>query len=235
MRILELHHGEPEFAYNNEGFFRRRGDEIRRLFLSAGEEAPDPLAQDAVIVYGGYMSAFDDAGNPWIAGELRFLEACLKDDVPILGICLGSQLLARLLGARVYRSDRPEFGFTRIALTEEGQSCPALAAPAAGRATRDFLGLEWHDDAWDLPAGARRLAESACWPNEAFSYGDKVLAIQFHLEFSYEHMAWAMREKADEVPRFPGAQTPAEFLADRGRFGEIAANMEKLLGAFLPE
>ena len=94
-RILKVQHWQPEFQYNDEDFFAQRGDRVDHLLLFAGEAAPDPRLYDLAIVYGGYMSAFDDAGQPWLARELRFLEECLKAGTPVLGICLGSQLLAR--------------------------------------------------------------------------------------------------------------------------------------------
>ncbi|MCE1196670.1 type 1 glutamine amidotransferase [bacterium] len=234
MRILQIEHWPADFSYDNAGYFARRGDEVEDLRIFAGQPCPDPSGYGAAIVYGGYMSAYDDANHPWIADELRFLESCLEAGVPVLGICLGSQLLARLLGARVYRSAAPEFGFQRLRPTPEGAAHPAMAAMLdTRRASRDFLALEWHNDAWDLPAGAARLAESAVWPNEAFSYGDKVLAIQFHLEFTREHMTWAAEAHRGDIPSGPGCETPEAFLADPNRFDELADNMGRLLDGFL--
>jgi len=245
MRILQIEHWPVGFPYDNAGYFARRGDEVEDLRIFAGQSCPDPSKYGAIIVYGGYMSAYDDAHNPWIADELRFLESCLKAGTPVLGICLGSQLLARLLGARVYRSAVPEFGFQRVRPTAEGARYPAIASLVAGGGGKkganagaateatDFLALEWHNDAWDLPAGAARLAESAVWPNEAFSYGDKVLAIQFHLEFTREHMAWAARAQKADIPSGPGCETPEAFLSDPRRFEELRLTMETLLEGFL--
>jgi GMP synthase-like glutamine amidotransferase len=234
MRILQIEHWPAGFSYGNAGYFARRGDQVEDLRIYAGQPCPEPSEYGAVIVYGGYMSAYDDANQPWIADEVRFLESCLKAEVPVLGICLGSQLLARLLGARVYRSAAPEFGFQRLRPTAEGARHPAIAAMASGQAAAgDFLALEWHNDAWDLPSGAARLAESAVWPNEAFSYGDKVLAIQFHLEFTREHMTWAAQAHREDIPAGPGCETPEAFLADPRRFDELADNMGRLLDGFL--
>jgi GMP synthase-like glutamine amidotransferase len=228
MRILQVLHWRPEFALNSAGYFARRGDEVEELQLFAGEEAPSPEAYGAVIVYGGYMSAYDEAGNPWIPRELRFLEACMKAGTPILGICLGSQLLARLLGARVYRSPAPEFGFKRISLTAEGRADPALSALSP-----DFLGLEWHSDAWDLPSGALRLASNPAWENQAFRYGPRLLATQFHLEFTQPHMAAGVARNAGLFPADPEGEDPAAVAAPGPRYEEIRRNMESLLDAFL--
>lgn len=232
MRILQLVHWEPRFSYNNAAYFSRRGACVETLKLFAGEPAPDPRRYDAVIVYGGYMSAYDDAGNPWIPDELRFLESCLKAERPVLGICLGSQLLARFLGARVYPSDAPEFGFKRLRLTEAGAEDPALGR-LANYPSCHFLALEWHNDAWDLPSGAVRLAESDAWANEAFRYGPLVLGIQFHLEFTQAHMAYAVAHNAGKLPADPEAEPPEAFVASGARWDELADNMERLLEGFL--
>lgn len=232
MRILEVLHGKPECGYNNSGFFLRRGDCLALADFSRGIEPPALPDFDAAIVYGGYMSAYDDSASPWLVEELRFLEACLGAGHRVLGICLGSQLLARLLGARVFRSPSPEFGFKRLELTEEGRADPVfgkLAMPGS----RAFLGLEWHDDAWDLPRGATLLARSPGWENQAFRYGDEILATQFHLEFTREHMERAVAAQGGKFPADPDGEPPEAFVAPGPRWDEIRRTLEVLLDRFL--
>lgn len=232
MRILQIQHWKPKFEFNTSDFFAARGDEVDDLLLFAGEPEPDPILYDAVIVYGGYMSAYDDEGNPWIPVEMRYLERCLKAETPILGICLGSQLLARVLGARVYKSPKPEFGFKRIVLSDEGRVDPAMKGLAANGAG-GFLAIEWHADAWDLPAGAMRLASDSAWENQAFRYGPNIVATQFHLEFTQPHMAWAIAKSGGEMPADAAGEEPAAFAAPSPRYAEIQGNMETLLSGFL--
>jgi GMP synthase-like glutamine amidotransferase len=232
-RILKVQHWKPTFAYNDSAYFARRGDSTEDLLLFDGEAAPDPRRYDLVIVYGGYMSAYDDAGQPWIAQELRFLEDCLKTGTPVLGICLGSQLLARLLGARIYRSPAPEFGFKRISLDAAGRADPVLGA--LGSQGDSFLAIQWHDDSWDLPAGAQLLAHSEAWPNQAFRYGPSVLALQFHLEFTQPHMAWAVTRPGEAESKDPQREDRAAFSAPGPRYDEIARNMAALLDGMIGE
>jgi GMP synthase (glutamine-hydrolysing) len=230
-RILKVSHWEPRFEYNDAGFFARRGDSVENLLIFAGEQAPDPEPYDLVLVYGGYMSSYDDSGHPWITDELRFLERCLKAGTPVFGICLGSQLLARLLGARVYRSPVPEFGFKSIRLNAAGAADPVLGP--VGGPDGSFLAIEWHDDAWDLPAGTELLAGSEAWPNQAFRYGPEVLAIQFHLEFTQPHMAWAVARPGAAESADPGREEVAAFSAPSPRYGEIQESMEGILRGIL--
>jgi GMP synthase (glutamine-hydrolysing) len=249
MHILQIQHFPPRFPYNCEAYFSRRGDLVEDCGFSPGFRPggdPDPSRYDAVIVYGGYMSAYDDAGHPWLARELRFIERCATLEVPLLGICLGSQLFARMLGARVFLSEVPEFGFMKIRPTQEGAVHPVIgplsraaagsvAAPlSASGSPHDpgFLALQWHNDAWELPSGAVRLAESDFWPNQAFAYGDRMLATQFHLEFTHAHMTRAVEEERRSIPEGSGCETPEAFLGDARRFDEIARSMELLLDGF---
>jgi len=234
MQILHVVHSETEYPFNNGTFYERRGDTVDTIVIRNAGHLPEPRRYSAVIVYGGAMSAYDDQGNPWIATELRFLESCMRAGTPILGICLGSQLLARLLGANVYRSPSPEFGFKRMSLTSAGLSDPVLGPLGRMSPDRGFLAIEWHSDAWDLPRGAELLASSSAWANQAFRYGSSVLALQFHLEFTQAHLDKASREDPANLPADREGENPAAFAVPDGRLVEIACSMEKLLGSFLP-
>jgi GMP synthase - Glutamine amidotransferase domain len=229
-RILSVQHWAPRYGYDNEGFFARRGDRVENLLLFAGEKAPDPRLYDLVIVYGGLMSAYDDQACPWISRELAFLEDCARHGTKILGICLGSQLLARMLGARVYRSDHPECGFKEITLTATGRRDPELGS--LGDEGGRFLSLEWHDDAWDLPSGTELLASDAAWPNQAFRY-ENMLAIQFHLEFTQPHIRGFIEAPGFVRSSDPAGEEPDRLVAPGPRYAEIAGNMETLLEAML--
>jgi GMP synthase (glutamine-hydrolysing) len=138
--------------------------------------AMDPLAPDILVVLGGPIGASDERGYPWVRHELAIIEARLGADKPVLGICLGAQMIARAAGARVYPV-ATEIGFGPITLSEAGRhSC---LAPFG----EEPLSLHWHGDSFDLPEGADHLASTQATPNQAFALGPKVLGVQFHPEF----------------------------------------------------
>ena len=137
--------------------------------------AEDPLAPDLVVVLGGPIGAYEEALYPFVRDELRLLERRLAAGRPTLGICLGAQLRARALGARVYPGARKEIGWGELALTPEGKESPL-------RHLDGTRVLHWHGDTFDLPAGARRLASTDVTANQAFAWGPAALALQFHAE-----------------------------------------------------
>jgi GMP synthase (glutamine-hydrolysing) len=137
----------------------------------------DPLAPDLTVVLGGPISAYQELTYPFLGRELALLERRLAAARPTLGICLGAQLMARALGARVYPAPKKELGWGELQLTEAGRNGPL----------RHFAGvpfLHWHGDTFDLPEGTELLASTAICPNQAFSLGRQVLACQFHPEIS---------------------------------------------------
>jgi|GEM_PF-1506587 len=232
-RILSVEHGRDGFEYNSAAFFAERGDRRDSALFFEGQGAPDPRLYDLVVVYGGEMSAYDDRGHPWILQEMRFLEACLEAETRILGICFGSQILARVLGAEVFKCEVPEFGFKRVSLTAAGAKDPVLGCLGGEDGT--FVAIQWHDDAWELPSGAELLASGERWANQAFRYGPRVLGTQFHLEFTREHMAWSVGQPGFAPPPDPEGEDPQSFASPSPRYGEVRESMERVLTGILAE
>jgi GMP synthase (glutamine-hydrolysing) len=138
--------------------------------------ALDPLVPDLVVVLGGPVGVYETGDYPFLGDEIAFAARRLESRRPLLGICLGAQIIARAAGARVYPSGVKEIGFAPITLTEAGrESC---LAPFAD----DRLTLHWHGDTFDLPDGATLLASTAACCNQAFSIGPNIIGFQFHPE-----------------------------------------------------
>ncbi len=225
MRYLLVRHGPPRSPYNFEDARAASGDRLDTVLFSEGGRPAAPEVYDGVVVFGGYMYATEDDKHPWIPDELRYMESAMKAGVPLLGICLGGQLLARLLGARVYKTPVPEFGYWPIERTEAGQTSPlfeGLADP--------LLGFLWHNDAFDLPAGAERLARTEHCPNQAFAYGDRTFGLQFHLEFSAEQLRSMVTRDAASLPK-PSAvwQEPKAVAANEAAHAEVRSSMLRIL------
>jgi GMP synthase-like glutamine amidotransferase len=158
--------------------------------LFAGVDPPDPAAAPALILMGGPQSANDP--QDYLRAELGLIEATIRAGRPVLGICLGAQLIAKALGARVFRNPVKEIGWFPLRFTEAAAGDPLLAGLSDPSTV-----LQWHGDTFDLPAGAVHLASSERCPNQAFRHGPQVYGFQFHLETTPEMIAGWCREDAN--------------------------------------
>ncbi|MBA2642531.1 MAG: type 1 glutamine amidotransferase [Actinobacteria bacterium] len=186
-----------------------RGAELHRVELDEGEPLPDWHEFDAIVAMGGPMSATDDAELPWLTGEKRLIREAVHGGIPFWGVCLGVQLLAASLGARVYPGDEPEVGLLPVTLTDEARDDPVFAdAPS------ELVTLQWHGDTFDLPEGAVRLASSPFYANQAFRFS-RAYGVQFHLEVSPEMARdWAqVPEYVSSLERTLGSEGGPAFLA----------------------
>jgi GMP synthase (glutamine-hydrolysing) len=169
----------------------------------------DPLAPDLLVVLGGPIGVYENDRYPFIDAEAALLARRLAAGKATLGICLGSQLIAKALGARVYPSGVKEIGWAPLELTAEGAaSCLRyLATPV----------LHWHGDTFDLPDGAVRLASTPVCRNQAFRAGRHALGLQFHAEACGHPLeAWFVGH-ACEIAGTPGISVP-QLRADTRRF-----------------
>jgi GMP synthase (glutamine-hydrolysing) len=163
-------------------------------------EAPiDDLADRSIaeaemlIVLGGPIGVYETADYPFLTTELALIERRLARDLPTLGICLGSQLMATALGSRVFKGPVKEIGWGKIRLTEDGMSSCLDSLMAD-----DAVVLHWHGDTFDLPVGATRLASNENYDNQAFVHGRNALALQFHLEVDPRKLeAWYVGHAAE--------------------------------------
>ncbi|MBI4783441.1 MAG: type 1 glutamine amidotransferase [Oscillatoriophycideae cyanobacterium NC_groundwater_1537_Pr4_S-0.65um_50_18] len=152
---------------------------IRYLDTAGGETLLEPVSDYShIVVLGGTVSAYESDLYPFLQYEFKLLEAAIAQNIPVLGICLGSQILAQLLGAKVYRGEAGrEAGWCEIHLLEAAKADPLLKDFPP-----QFRVFQSHQDTFDIPPECERLAQSPRYPNQAFRYQDRVWAIQFHLE-----------------------------------------------------
>ena len=191
MRVLILQHIGCEPPGEYEDVLRERGALLHRVELDEHEPLPAKRSFDAIVAMGGPMSVNDEDALPWLRDEKALIADAVRSGIPYWGACLGVQLLAASLGARVYAGAAPEVGLMPVQLTEEG-----ARDPVTGVLPAELLTLQWHGDTFDLPEGAVRLAGSPAYPNQAFRY-ERAYGVQFHLEVSLDMArAWA------EVPEY---------------------------------
>ena len=195
MRVLFLTHEEAGPA----GFFpdvaRERGDVVLEWNVSHGDPPEPPETFDALVVLGGSMHVDQEESHPWLPSQYALVRDALERNQPLLGVCLGGQMIARILGAHVGPASRPEIGFHRVELTEAGVGDPVL-----GALPQRFDALEWHSYAFDVPASGELLAASAVCP-QAFRVGEHTWGVQFHPEATLEMVAdWRARSEGSAPP-----------------------------------
>ncbi len=173
----------------------------------------DALQPELMIVLGGPISANDEVDYPFLGNEMRLIETRLRSDRPTIGVCLGSQLMARALGVQVYPGLKKEIGWSPLTLTDVGQrTCLRHLSPDTTSV------LHWHGDTFDLPAGAVCLASTPDCKNQAFSWGKNALALQFHLEATCKGLERWFIGHTHEITATPGV-TVAHLRADTARWG----------------
>lgn len=192
MRAICLQHvpfeGPAAFAVA----LRHRGIEIQHVLVPREGLPDDP--GDLLIVMGGPMSVNDP--DPWIAEETAFIQRAMTAGVPTLGVCLGSQFMAKALGATVQPGQGIEIGMTAIHVTEEGRNDPVF-----GTLPSSLEVFQWHGEGYNSPTGAVTLASSDLFPVQAFRYGDRAYGLLFHLEVDQPGMEALCRECAGDVAR----------------------------------
>jgi GMP synthase (glutamine-hydrolysing) len=198
MDFLAVIHGESVRSGVFGDVVRERGHGLEEWSLAWDKPLPRPLdAYGAVLVFGGAMHADQDDHHSWLREEDMFLQRLLDLHMPVLGICLGAQLLAKAAHAPVYPVDEAEVGWFEVELTAAGTEDPVL-----GRLPQTFDAFQWHYYAHDVPAGAVELARNRVC-TQAFRLGDSAWGVQFHPEVTlHQVQSWIHEEKG--LPVDPG-------------------------------
>lgn len=218
--------------FEDLGFFgevlEKQGEEYRVLRLFDGEMPAEEWKQvKALIVLGGPMGV-DDEGFPFLRWERRIIRAAIDEAVPMLGICLGAQLIAAELGARVFRGAVKEIGWSQVSITPHGQVDSLL-----GYLPENATVFQWHSDGFDLPPGAIRLASSAHYGTQAFRLGKTIYGLQFHLEVTPPMISRWIEERSKDLALTPYA-LPDKIVADTQSYGPTLKYYgQRFLGEFL--
>ena len=211
------------------------GHDVSCTRLWDGDELPSTCDVDGLIVMGGPMGITDHDEFSWLAAEKAFIKEAIDQNKPVLGICLGAQLIADVLGnadgvinSNVWKNEHKEIGFY-----ECRASVPLALNDRDGRSTffpERFSPFHWHGDTFSIPEGAVRLASSEATENQAFLYKDNVLALQFHLETTEESLLKLYENARDEIEDAPFIQTLEEMRPFFPTLGNANALMNDLLG-----
>ncbi len=218
MNVLVLQHIACEPPGVFEDVLLERGARLRRVELDEGEALPEsPDGIDAIVAMGGPMSVNDEREHPWLAAEKSFIAGAVRSGVPFWGSCLGVQLLASSLGARVHRGATPEVGVLPVYATAEGETDKVFAGVTWPRPT-----LQWHQDTFDLPDGAVLLASSPAYPHQAFRVGRVAYGVQFHVELD--------EAMATEWGRVPAYIASADAVLGEGGLDRLLADFRASMG-----
>jgi GMP synthase-like glutamine amidotransferase len=190
VRLLALENAEGEHLGCFEQLAEARGISVEYRRLWRGDDLEDALDYDLIVILGGPMSVNDEKSYPYLAEEKAMIRRALAENKPLLGICLGAQLIANALGVRVYPGEEKELGWYQLQLTQEGKQDEVFSAFPSRLEV-----FQWHGETFDLPTGATLLARSELYPHQAFRVG-RSYALQFHFEVTSQ----MVREWSREVP-----------------------------------
>ncbi len=224
MRIHYLQHVPFEGLGTIEAWALANNHTLTATRLYSNEQLPSLDRFDLLVVLGGPMSVHDEAEHVWLKAEKWFIRQVIAANKPILGICLGAQLLAESLGGKVIRNQKKEIGWFPVTLSdvfadvEPGRSLP-----------RHAEAFHWHGETFTLPKGAMRIGSSIACENQGFIYGGNIIALQFHLEMTQLGAEELIQHCGDELVTGEYIQKEDEMLNETQRFNRANKMMTTLL------
>lgn len=227
MRAHYLQHVPFEGLGSIENWLKDKGYKISATHLYQAAEFPDVNNIDLLIIMGGPMSVNDEAELPWLIAEKQFVRNVIEAGKPVLGICLGAQMIANALGAKVYPNFKKEIGWFPIQNTSANKNLFQFPESATV--------FHWHGETFDLPDNAKLLASSQACVNQAFQIGKNVIGLQFHLETTPASLDDIAAHCADELVAGEFVQSVEQMSSvDKKQFDEINLLMGKVLGFIRP-
>ena len=212
-----------------EAYFKARGAVITHTQFAEGEQAPDPAVFDLLVIMGGPMGVYEENLYPWLQSEKAAIRFALKMGKPILGICLGAQLVAEVLGGTVTRNREKEIGWWPV------ERLSGLESHwAASCFPERFQTFHWHGDTFSIPPGAVPLFRSEGCDHQGFAFGDRIVGLQFHPEILPEVAeTWIQTGKEELASSGLYIQKPAEIRGDKKNYAAnndlLAALCEKMM------
>jgi GMP synthase (glutamine-hydrolysing) len=195
MRVYVLQHIHCETLGSIADALIPNGVSAHYLRSFAGGPVPREMADAAgLIIMGGPMGVYEQDLYPYLRDEMRLIEDALRQEKPVLGVCLGSQLLATALGAEVRKNSTKEIGWYPVTLTDKARQDRLWKGVEAS-----FAAFHWHGDIFDLPQGAASLASSTLTPCQAYRYGSNAYGLLFHMEVTREQIALMVDTFQDEL------------------------------------
>lgn len=223
MRVQVLQHVPFEDVGSMADWFQARGATLSYTrFFEADAQLPAVTECDLIVAMGGPMSVNDEAELPWLVAEKAFLREAIEAGVAVLGVCLGSQLIACALGAKVYPNAVAEIGWFPVWRAEEVGEDRFIFPDRVEL-------LHWHGETFDLPPGASLLASSEACRNQAFQVGLRVIGLQCHPEMTPPIVTDLLAECANELKPGPWVQTPEQLAAEARTYVPGNVLIERLL------
>lgn len=224
MNIHYLQHDAAEGPGSIARWAQANGHRVSGTRLCDDEPLPHLDEVDWLAVMGGPMNIYQTTEYPWLTREKKFIEAAIGAHKKVVGVCLGAQLISDVLGGSVRRNEYSEIGWFPVQLTESGHQSPLF----------DFLPgefdvLHWHGDTFELPKGATNMARSEACAHQAFTYGNNVVGLQFHLEYSREEAQELLQSCEGELGQGPYIQSAEEMLRSTQRFEQSNRILDEIL------
>jgi GMP synthase-like glutamine amidotransferase len=227
MKIHWLQHAAFEGLGRIAGWAAQNGCPVTGSRMFAGDALPPTGSFDMLVIMGGPMSVNDELVHPWMAGEKRFIDQVIQAGKMVLGICLGAQLIAGVVGARIRPADHKEIGWYTVEKTRAAHDA------AAGRALADRAeAFHWHGETFEMPHGAVHLARSQACENQAFAMGPRIVGLQYHLETTPTSASALIAHCRHELVKAPYVQTAGEIRSQPDRFEVLNLEMDRLLDYF---
>jgi GMP synthase-like glutamine amidotransferase len=230
MRWYCLQHVPFEGPANLVSWVARKGHSLNRVEVWKNAPFPDLDVLDGLFILGGPMNVYEEDRHPWLAPEKRFIESAVRAGKPILGICLGAQLLSLVLGGAVTKNVLPEIGWFPVYLTASGRETELFRD-----FPEEFMAFHWHGDRFSIPPGAVHSARSDACGEQAFVYGRRIVGLQFHLESTKESIGALVKHCGEEITCGPTIQDPPAMEELSSYLPETHAILDRLLSRLASE